>query len=79
MHPDQEGASIPANEHGISETTSDFSSPILLLGSEYAAKIQTIIKVEAAQSGNQEKLEIRIAGNVDPNTEKNNHTRIGRV
>ena len=72
FHSEQEGAAKPANEYGISETTSDSSSPVLLLGNEDAAKIQTIIKLEAEQSGNQEKLEIRVAGNVDPNTEENN-------
>jgi phage antirepressor YoqD-like protein len=72
FHSEQEGAAKPANEYGISETTSDSSSPVLLLGNEDAAKIQTIIKLEAEQTGNQEKLEIRVAGNVDPNTEENN-------
>jgi hypothetical protein len=71
LHSEQEGSAKPENEYGSSEVSSDFLSSVILLGNEDAAKILTVIKLEAEHAGDQKKLELRVAGNVD--TEEDNY------
>ena len=69
LHSEQEGITKSEKEYSTSEAPSDSLLPVLLLSNEDAAKIQTIIKLEAEQTGNQKKLEIRVAGNIDTDTD----------
>jgi hypothetical protein len=59
---------------GTTSSSSVSSSP--LLSSEDAAKIQTIIKLEAEDLQNERKLEVRVAGNVDSDRDTNDDDNI---
>ena len=61
-------------EYGTIGDTTLSSSP--LLNNEDATKIQTIIKLEAERLRNERKLEVRVAGNVDSDTDANDDDNI---
>ncbi len=65
FYSEREGTAELGNEFGVGESASNYPLSALLLGNEGASKIQTIIKLEAEQTGNQIKLELRVAGSVD--------------
>ncbi len=58
----------------IGDTT--LSSPSPLLNNDDAARIQTILKMEAEELYNERKLEVRVAGNIDSDPDANDDDNV---
>src|SRR5215216_1702291 len=69
-----DAAEFDGKEEDDNNTIDDTTSP--LLSNEDAAKIQTIIKLEAEELQNERKLEVRVAGNVDSDPDANDDNNI---
>lgn len=63
-------------EKHLREIDLENPKPFSILSNEEAAKIQTIIKLEAEEQNNVRRLEIRVAGNVDSDADSNDDSAI---
>ena len=68
------GDGFDGKEEEYNDTIGDTTYP--LLSNEDAAKIQTILKMEAEDLHNERKLEVRVAGNIDSDTDANDDNNV---